>query len=239
VRGEAFAGFERLRLSSSVAHAARSGRTTARVRVARRARATAGPVRSTPRSRFRPLAGRPFAPLDPDYLAALRVRAYDWARRSSRSCARRGPVSPRRASPTGPRASGSARRGARSGGVELSREDVLEGERHRDEVALGSWPIELWEDHRRPRYEYQRGPCSIPLGALVSRARRCSAWRAAVSRDPRGARLAARDRHRARDRRGDRRGRGDRRARAHALASVDPEVVRERILAQADGYSLP
>ena len=27
-----------------------------------------------------PLAGRPFAPLDADYLAALRVRAYDWAR---------------------------------------------------------------------------------------------------------------------------------------------------------------
>jgi len=26
-----------------------------------------------------PLAGRAFAPLDPDYLAALRVRAYAWA----------------------------------------------------------------------------------------------------------------------------------------------------------------
>ena len=33
-----------------------------------------------------------------------------------------------------------------------------------------------------PRFEYPRGPCSIPLGALVARsARRCSGWRAAAS----------------------------------------------------------
>ena len=55
------------------------------------------------------------------------------------------------------------------GHVVLEREDVLTGRRRDDEVALSSWPIELWEDHRRARFEHPAGPCSIPLGALVSR----------------------------------------------------------------------
>ena len=55
------------------------------------------------------------------------------------------------------------------GRVVLEREDVLEGRRRDDEVALSSWPIELWEDHRRARYEHPAAPCSVPLGALVSR----------------------------------------------------------------------
>jgi hypothetical protein len=37
-----------------------------------------------------------------------------------------------------------------------------------DEVCRSSWPIELWTDHRRARFEYPVRPCSIPLGALVS-----------------------------------------------------------------------
>jgi hypothetical protein len=46
---------------------------------------------------------------------------------------------------------------------------VLEGRRRDDEVALSGWPIELWQDHRRARFEHPAAPCSVPLGALVSR----------------------------------------------------------------------
>ncbi len=46
---------------------------------------------------------------------------------------------------------------------------MLAGRRSADEVALSTWPIELWHDHRRAIFEYPAGPCSIPLGALVSR----------------------------------------------------------------------
>ncbi len=60
----------------------------------------------------------------------------------------------------------SARGGTR---VELSRDDVLRGRRREDEVALSTWPIELWREHRRARFEHPEGPCSVPLGALVSR----------------------------------------------------------------------
>jgi hypothetical protein len=126
------------------------------------------------------------------------------------------------------------------GRVEVTREDVLSGRRRRDEVALSSWPIELWEDHRRPRYEYPEGPCSVPLGALVSKshamlgmAGRClsathealGALRVIGTALATGeaigvaAALAARDRI--------------------PLGSVDPERVREQILAQADGYPFP
>jgi hypothetical protein len=51
----------------------------------------------------------------------------------------------------------------------VTREDVLSGRVRDDEVARSSWPIELWSDHRRARFEYPEAPCSVPLGALVSR----------------------------------------------------------------------
>ncbi len=54
------------------------------------------------------------------------------------------------------------------GRVVVEREDVLSGRQRDDEVARSSWPIELWEDHRRARFAYPTGPCSVPLGALVS-----------------------------------------------------------------------
>ena len=47
------------------------------------------------------------------------------------------------------------------------------------------WPIELWRDHRRARFEYPAGPCSMPLGALVSGGvAPASAWPGAASRRP-------------------------------------------------------
>ena len=47
--------------------------------------------------------------------------------------------------------------------------DVLAGRRRDDEVAVSTWPIELWRDHRRAHFEHPAGPSSIPLDALVSR----------------------------------------------------------------------
>jgi hypothetical protein len=47
--------------------------------------------------------------------------------------------------------------------------DVLAGRRRDDEVALSSWPIELWRDHRRADYAWPERACGIPLGALVAR----------------------------------------------------------------------
>ena len=55
------------------------------------------------------------------------------------------------------------------GQLRLTGRDVIEGRQHDAEVALSSWPIELWDDHRGARFEYPQAPCSIPLGALVSR----------------------------------------------------------------------
>ena len=56
-----------------------------------------------------------------------------------------------------------------AGHAVMSATDVVAGRRRADEVALSTWPIELWNDHRRAHFEYPAGPSSIPLGALVSR----------------------------------------------------------------------
>ncbi len=55
------------------------------------------------------------------------------------------------------------------GREQVSASDVLGGRRRDDEVALSTWPIELWREHRRASFEYPAGACSVPLGALVSR----------------------------------------------------------------------
>jgi glycine/D-amino acid oxidase-like deaminating enzyme len=239
VRGEAFAGFERLRISSSVAHAARHGSLPPECEsLVVRGDDQPGSLYAT--LTIPPLAGRPLAPLDADYLAALRVRGYDYARQVVAYLRETRPGF------AGARvADWPARVGIREsrravGRIELNRDDVLSGQRRRDEVALGSWPIELWEDHRRPRYEYPQGPCSIPLGALVSRshpmlgmAGRClSATHEALGAlRVIGTALAT----------------GEAIGVAAAIAaiersplgSVDPERVRERIRMQADRYPLP
>jgi hypothetical protein len=46
---------------------------------------------------------------------------------------------------------------------------VLAGRRVVEEVALSTWPIELWHDHRRAIWRHPAGACGVPLGALVSR----------------------------------------------------------------------
>jgi hypothetical protein len=55
------------------------------------------------------------------------------------------------------------------GRVSMTAADVLAGRRRDDGVAVSTWPIELWRDHRRAHFEYPAGPSSIPLGALISR----------------------------------------------------------------------
>lgn len=51
----------------------------------------------------------------------------------------------------------------------VSRDDICSGRRAADEVAVSTWPIELWRDHRRASFVHADGPSSIPLAALRSR----------------------------------------------------------------------
>lgn len=163
-----YRGFTRVQLTASVAHAARSGELPPGCEsVVVRSDGLPGSLYAT--LTLPPLAGRAYAPLDPEYLEALRAQAKQWAEavvtflRESRPGFARARV-----------ADWPARVGVREarrvrGRVELTREDVLEGRRRRDEVAISTWPIELWQDHRRPRMEWPVGACSVPLDALVSR----------------------------------------------------------------------
>jgi len=62
------------------------------------------------------------------------------------------------------------REGARLvGRASLDAEAVLSGRRRDDEVALSSWPIELWHSHRGATLRYPTAAAGIPLGALISR----------------------------------------------------------------------
>ena len=51
----------------------------------------------------------------------------------------------------------------------VTRDDVCSGRRRADEVAISTWPIELWRDHRRATFVHTDGPCGIPLASLLSR----------------------------------------------------------------------
>jgi hypothetical protein len=114
------------------------------------------------------LEGRPYAPLDADYRAALEARG----RASAEAVLAH--LASTRAEFRGARIAAFPRRiGVREtrrvrGDVVVGREDVLSGRRREDEVAVSSWPIELWRDHRRAHFEHPQGPSSIPLGALVA-----------------------------------------------------------------------
>ena len=48
--------------------------------------------------------------------------------------------------------------------------DLLQGTRFEDEVALASWPIELRETAKGPRFRFpeENRPCGIPLRSLRS-----------------------------------------------------------------------
>lgn len=164
---EELRGFERLRVTSAVAGAVRSGELPPGCEaVLVRPGVIHGVVYVT-LNLPRPEGG--FDPLSPECVDALHARArfgaeqlVAWLRQSRAAFAQcRVDAWP-------------ARVGIREtrrvcGRTDVSGADVRAGRRRDDEVALSSWPIELWHDHRRARFEVPAGPCSIPLGALVSR----------------------------------------------------------------------
>ena len=168
VATDALQGFARLQLSVAVAGAARSGTLPAHAdAVVVRPALAPGAVYVTlgvPKP-----AGAAYDPLDAAQRRVLEARA---------RCAAEAVVAHLRAERPGFRAARvaawPARLGVREsrrlcGLVELTRDDVLEGRMRPDQVAVSTWPIERWREHRRAHFEHPAGPCSIPLAALISR----------------------------------------------------------------------
>ena len=161
-------GFARLRLGAALAGAVRAGALPAGAdAIVVRASGRAGEVFATlnlPRP-----DGEAWAPLDPECLARLEAAARASAEAIARFLRETRPAFARASLAEHPRRLG-VRETRRVRGIErLSADDVLAGRRRDDEVALSTWPIELWQDHRRPVFELPAGPCSVPLGALISR----------------------------------------------------------------------
>jgi hypothetical protein len=161
-------GFARLRLSHAVAGAVRSGRLPEGCEsVLVRPGAVAGEAYVTLNLPRPP--GETYAPLDPACLAELETRARRSAERVADFLRRTRPGFEKSEVLAWPQRIGVRETRRLRGIAELTREDVLAGRRRPDEVAVSTWPIELWHDQRRAHLEYPDGPCSIPLGALVSR----------------------------------------------------------------------
>jgi hypothetical protein len=162
------AGFGRMRVTRAVAEAARSGELPAACEaLLLRPAAEPGQVFVT-LNVARPAEGA-YDPLDSASLAALRDAAQGAAERIVDFLRATRPAFEKCRVDHWP-----ARLGVREsrrihGREQVSGDDVRAGRRRPDEVALSSWPIELWQDHRRARFEVPAGACSIPLGALVSR----------------------------------------------------------------------
>jgi hypothetical protein len=161
-------GFSRLRITHAVAGAVREGalpRGCEAVLV--RPGAEPGSVYVTlnvPRP-----ADRAYEPLDPACLRALESQARRGAERIVAFLrSTRAPFEKCRVD-AWPERLGVRETRRVCGRSTVTREQVLEGRRDEDEVALSTWPIELWQDHRRARLLHPTGPSSVPLGALVSR----------------------------------------------------------------------
>ncbi len=168
VEVNALAGFARLKVSHAVAGAVRGGMlATGCESVLVRPAMVAGDAWLTlnvPRP-----ATAPYAPLDSAYIAALgrearvhaeAIAAFLRATRPAFACARVAQW---------PRQVGIRETRRLRGRAELTRTEILDGKQEADEVAVSTWPIELWDDHQRPYFGYPSAPCSVPLGALVSR----------------------------------------------------------------------
>jgi len=163
----AFEGFARLQLSASLARAARRGELPPGCEsVAVRGAGRPGALFAT--LTVPALEGAPYAPLDRGYVAALGARAREHALAVVEFLRATRPGFAGIRVSAWPTRIG-VREARRIGGRErVTRDDVLRGRRRDEEVALSTWPIELWEDHRRARFEHPAGACSVPLGALVS-----------------------------------------------------------------------
>jgi hypothetical protein len=167
VEPEATQGFKRLQLTAAVAGAAHRGELPGGCEsVLVRPGAAPGEAYLT-LNVPRPEAG--MDPLDPARVRELEAAARESVTRLLAHLRATQPAFARARLLAWPRRLG-LREGRRVVGVEsVSREDVLAGRRREDEVCLSSWPIELWSDHRRARFEHPAAACSVPLGALVSR----------------------------------------------------------------------
>jgi len=160
--------FARLQLTAAVARAASRGELPAEcASLLARPSARGGSLYLT--LTLPSLAGRPFAPLDPGFVEAQSAHARGLVERIVDQLRRTRPGFAEAHVAEWPARVGIRETRRLAGRVVLERADVLEGRRREDEVALSGWPIELWEDFRRARFERPAGPCSVPLGALVSR----------------------------------------------------------------------
>ena len=166
VETEQLAGFARLKLGAALAGGVRSGALPPGAdAIVVRPSGRPGEVFAT-LNLARP---EPWAPLDPTCIAALERGAHDAAEAIARFLVETRPGFARARLAEHPARLG-VRETRRVRGLErVTADDVLAGRRREDEVALSTWPIELWSDHRKPHFELPRGPCSVPLGALISR----------------------------------------------------------------------
>jgi hypothetical protein len=168
----AIEGFGRLRLTHAIAGAARErelpqGCESVLVRRAREP----GQVYVT--LNVPKLDDRAYEPLDPVYLDAIQERAVLHARELERFLRRSRPAFREARIAELPRRIGIRETRRVRGEVVMDEDDILQGRRRTDEVAVSSWPIELWHDHRRAEFRHPEGPASVPLGALVSRSHPC------------------------------------------------------------------
>ena len=163
VEAEGLEGFARLQLSAAVARGARTGELPEGCEsVVVRPDGAAGSLYAT---LTLPAVPGDSAGSGPEALAKT---GRDWAERVVGLLRETRPGFARARVADWPSRVGVRESARLAGRLELSREHVLTGARLPDEVALSAWPIELWEDHRRPQLELPAGPCSVPLGALVS-----------------------------------------------------------------------
>jgi len=161
-------GFERLRLGAARAGGVRAGALPAGAdAVVVRGSARAGEVFAT-LNLARP-ADEPWAPLDPGCVARLETKARAAAEAIAAHLRATRPAFAAASLAELPRRLGVRETRRVAGLVRISADDVLAGRRRDDEVAVSTWPIELWNDPRKSTFEVPAGASSVPLGALVSR----------------------------------------------------------------------
>jgi hypothetical protein len=110
-----------------------------------------------------------YAPLNEASLKTLTERAREDAERISKFLCKTRPAYEKSRITASPERVGVRESRHVLGLRKLQGKDVLSGQLDPDEIALSSWPVELWHDHRRAHFEYPEGHCSIPLGSLISR----------------------------------------------------------------------
>jgi len=160
------AGFARLTLGAALAGGVRSGALPPGAdAIVVRASGRPGEIFAT-LNLARP---EPWAPLDRECLARLARGAHDAAEAIARFLRESRPAFAGARLAEHPRRVGVRETRRIQGLVRVTAEDILAGRRRDDEVALSTWPIELWQEHRRPVFEQPAGACGVPLGALVSR----------------------------------------------------------------------